>query len=297
MLIKRQAPAKINLTLEVLNKRDDGFHDICSVMQTMDLCDILTVSESSRVQLKINFDSLPEWDSLKKPDNGSKINDNLAYQAAVLFKQKTGCSGGAVIQLEKQIPSAMGLGGGSSDAAAILLGLNELWGTGLSNKQLAEMGANLGSDIPFFIYGGTCLVEGRGEKITPLKTLTELWTVLLIPSLDIPRKTRTLYSYISAQHYTAGDITRNMVKAINNGKSAISYCWNIFTDLYPDIFPESEIYFQQFAEVGAEKVHICGSGPAIYYPATSREEAQNIAGRLKSVTNPENEAIILLNKL
>jgi 4-diphosphocytidyl-2C-methyl-D-erythritol kinase len=115
--------------------------------------------------------------------------------------------------------------------------------------------------------------------------------------MHIPRKTRTLYSHISPQHYTAGDITRNMVQAIKNNESITGYCWNVFTALYPGIFPESETYFQQFLEAGAGKVSVCGSGPAIFYPAASREDAQQIAERLKSICDPEDTVVTLLHKL
>jgi 4-diphosphocytidyl-2-C-methyl-D-erythritol kinase len=291
-----QAPAKINLTLEVINKRDDGFHNISSVMQTIGLYDTLVFRESPRIQLEIDSDSLPLGDGMRKMSGNSKIEDNLAYKAAVLFKEKTGYKGGASIQLKKNIPSASGLGGGSSDAAATLKGLNKLWKTGLSDKELANIGSNLGSDIPFFVYGGTCLVEGRGERITRLKPAAQCYFVLFIPFLEIPQKTRTLYSHVTPRQYTNGDTTRAMVEAITNNQSIIKHCWNVFTGLYPDIFPGSEILFKQFKQAGLESVHICGSGPALYCITTGSEEAQRIPEKLKFIAEASNALVILLNK-
>jgi len=145
-----QAPAKLNLTLEVLAKRRDGFHEIRSVIQTINLCDSL------RFQLSRNI----EFNS----DQSSWIPEkSLVAKAASLLQEVTGCGKGATIEVNKRIPLLSGLGGDSSDAAATLRGLNKLWGLGLSQGELLELASQLGSDVAFFLYGGTALVEGRGR--------------------------------------------------------------------------------------------------------------------------------------
>ena len=146
-----EAPAKVNLTLEVLGKRHDGYHDIASVMQTISLFDTLTFTPADNVKVSSNVSVLNN-------------KDNLVYRAAVLLKDEIGVSEGADIRLDKGIPLDAGLGGGSSDAAAALLGLDRLWGLGLLKTQLKDLAARLGSDVPFFLRGGSALVEGRGER-------------------------------------------------------------------------------------------------------------------------------------
>ncbi len=144
-----QAPAKLNLTLEVLAKRRDGFHEIRSVIQTINLCDSLRFQLSQNIEF--NSDQ-SDWVS----------EESLVSKAASLLQEVTGCGKGATIEVSKRIPLLSGLGGDSSDAAATLCGLNKLWGLGLSQDKLLELATRLGSDVAFFLYGGTALVEGRG---------------------------------------------------------------------------------------------------------------------------------------
>ena len=148
-MITIDAHAKLNLTLEVLGKRDDGYHDIASIMQTLDLADTLTIRPADSLSLTC---SLPE---LSGPDN-------LAFKAADFLCSETGVSDGANIHIEKRIPVSAGLGGGSADAAATLVGLNRLWGLELSNDRLRYIGAKLGSDVPFLIEGGTATRARQG---------------------------------------------------------------------------------------------------------------------------------------
>jgi 4-diphosphocytidyl-2-C-methyl-D-erythritol kinase len=295
MSLEIKAPAKINLTLEVLGKREDGFHDITSVMQTIDLCDSLIINESPEIILDIDTASLPEWDGIRNPDVSFNIENNLVFRAAELLRQKTGYRGGAKIELKKQIPSAAGLGGGSSDAAATLKGLNRLWSLGLKAGELLAIGEELGSDIPFFIYGGTALVEGRGEKITLLISLLELWAVLLVPIIEIPQKTKTLYSQVRKEQYTQGDITVNMVRSVDSNLDKID-CWNVFTGIYPALFPESGRYFQQFKDAGAPFVEVCGSGPALFTLTSDYNDAVKVAGRLRSSSTQPNPPAVFVSR-
>ncbi|HJX69733.1 MAG TPA: 4-(cytidine 5'-diphospho)-2-C-methyl-D-erythritol kinase, partial [Dehalococcoidia bacterium] len=149
-MLQVYAPAKLNLVLEVLGK-DNDYHQISSIVQAINLCDTLNFELEYEIQFKCNEPSLEL--------------DNLAMEAAELLRKVTHCSKGARIELYKHIPWGVGLGGGSSDAAATLLALNELWELRLPISELAHLASELGSDVPFFIYGGTALVEGVGERV------------------------------------------------------------------------------------------------------------------------------------
>ena len=196
MSLTLRAYAKINLTLEVLFKRDDGYHEIASVLQAISLGDTLSFEAGKKLELQSDIQGL-------RPD------DNLVLQAARLLSKSTGCNKGARIRLIKEIPVAAGLGSGATDAAATLTGLNQLWELNLSKHRLVELAANLGSDVSFFLYGGTALARGRGETITPLPPAPDLWTVLLRPDIEpVPDKTARLYSQLHTHHFTSGHFTQ-----------------------------------------------------------------------------------------
>ena len=166
-----KAYAKINLTLAVGEKRPDGYHEVVSVMQRVSLCDTLTAERTDGgISLVCSDPSLPAGE------------ENLAHRAAALFFRETGIVGGAALTLEKRIPSQAGLGGGSSDAASALLALRKLYAPALSDTELETMAAALGSDVPFFIRGGTQLATGRGEVLSPLPSLTDGWFVIVKPA-------------------------------------------------------------------------------------------------------------------
>ena len=196
------APAKLNLTLEVLGKRPDGFHEIRSVIQTISLCDSLCFHLSQNITVKSNT---PGW----VPE------ESLVSRAASLLQETTGCSKGAIIEVEKRIPLVSGLGGDSSDAAATLRGLNRLWELDLTSEKLVELAAQLSSDMAFFLYGGTAMAEGRGEIVTPLPPLPPMWAVLVMPDVPrLPGKTGQLYASLNSSHYTDGQITEKLVKTL-----------------------------------------------------------------------------------
>ena len=166
-----KAYAKVNLTLAVGEKRPDGYHEVVSVMQRVSLCDTLTAEQTREgITLTCSDPALPSGE------------ENLAHRAASLFFRETGIAGGAALTLEKRIPSQAGLGGGSSDAASVLLALRKLYAPALSDTELETMAAALGSDVPFFIRGGTQLATGRGEVLSPLPPLTDGWFVIVKPT-------------------------------------------------------------------------------------------------------------------
>mgnify|MGYP004699056489 FL=1 len=166
-----KAYAKVNLTLAVGEKRPDGYHEVVSVMQRVSLHDTLTAEQTREgITLTCSDPALPSGE------------ENLAHRAASLFFRETGIAGGAALTLEKRIPSQAGLGGGSSDAASVLLALRKLYAPALSDTELETMAAALGSDVPFFIRGGTQLATGRGEVLSPLPPLTDGWFVIVKPT-------------------------------------------------------------------------------------------------------------------
>lgn len=166
-----KAYAKVNLTLAVGEKRPDGYHEVVSVMQRVSLHDTLTAEQTREgITLTCSDPALPSGE------------ENLAHRAASLFFRETGIAGGAALTLEKRIPSQAGLGGGSSDAASALLALRKLYAPALPDTELETMAAALGSDVPFFIRGGTQLATGRGEVLSPLPPLTDGWFVIVKPT-------------------------------------------------------------------------------------------------------------------
>ncbi len=263
------APAKLNLTLEVLRKRQDGFHEIRSVIQTINLGDTLSFQSGEKMEFKSD---LPDW----------VAEESLVSKTASLFQQATGCSRGATITVSKRIPLVSGLGGDSSDAAAVLRGLNQLWEQNLSREELLKLAWQLGSDVAFFLYGGTALVEGRGELVTPLPPLPHMWVVLaLSPVPRLPGKTKQLYDSLSTNHYTDGQITQQLVEEIRKGEFGHSLLFNTFESVVFTPFSELRIYRDHMVKMGAPTVHLAGSGPALFTLMNDRARAEDLYGHLK----------------
>jgi 4-diphosphocytidyl-2-C-methyl-D-erythritol kinase len=247
------AQAKINITLEVLNKRGDGYHEIRSIVQTVDFCDKLCFQTGPRLDIKCN---LPEW----------SLSKSLVSKAIDLLRNSSGSRIGATVEIEKRIPLSSGLGGDSSDAAAILRGLNLLWDLKLSLRDLIKLGAQIGSDVPLFLYGGTLMVEGRGEKVRPLRPMPHMTVVLLVPHLfKLEDKTRKLYSQLSVRNYTSGKVTEDFAKMLEGraGSSATGM-FNVFDDVGFKFFAGLKEYRQKFVEAGAVDIHVAGSGPTLF---------------------------------
>jgi 4-diphosphocytidyl-2-C-methyl-D-erythritol kinase len=265
------ARAKINLSLEVLNKRPDGFHDVMTVMQTIGLADKLYLKVAGDLQFDCNQPELV-------------VEENLVWRAALLMLELCGegQQRGADIFLEKVIPVKAGLGGGSSDAATTLLALNRLWQLNLSEDRLVELAAQLGSDVPFFIRGGTALAEGRGEKLEMLPGLAPSWLVLLFPQIELPdNKTRELYRMLDRNDFSSGGVTRALVRAISHQeRPAQSLFFNSFERVVYERFPRLDYFRQAMVEAGADYVRISGSGPTIYTLLHDEADAQAIAGQL-----------------
>jgi 4-diphosphocytidyl-2-C-methyl-D-erythritol kinase len=258
------APAKINLVLEVLGK-DNDYHRISSIVQSIDLCDVLNFQLDEEVCFECDVSSLKR--------------DNLVTRAATLLKKSTKCSLGARIELCKHIPWGVGLGGGSSDAAATLLALNELWELRLSLPELVQLTSELGSDIPFFIHKGTALVEGKGEKVTPLPSLPSIYFVLLVPPLPkISGKTKQMYGKLNAAHYTQGRFIQQALYYLKQGKAIDhSLMFNVFEMVAFDFFPGLDKYRKTLEEAGAPGVYLAGSGPCLFTFFSEERQAKVIS--------------------
>jgi len=265
-----QAPAKINLTLEVLGKRGDGFHEIRSVIQSISLYDTLGFQLSDDISYKSD---MPEWTA----------EESLVSKAVSLLRDAAGCSKGAHIEVEKHIPLMSGLGGDSSDAAAVLRGLNLFWGLNLPVDNLQKLAGRLGSDVYFFLYGGTALVEGRGEIVTPLPSLSPLWVVLAVPS--VPRlkgKTGQLYDSLESGHYTDGQITRRLVDELKaGGKFEPPLLFNTFENVAFSRFSGLDVVREHFLKLGAPFVHLAGSGPALFTLLEDKDKAEELCFLLR----------------
>lgn len=264
------APAKLNLTLEVLAEREDGFHEIRSVVQTINLCDSLRLQLSRSLILKSD---MPDW----IPE------ESLVSRVVSLLRKTTGGTEGAKIEIGKRIPLMSGLGGDSSDAAAALRGLNKLWGLGLSRESLLELAAQLGSDVAFFLYGGTALIEGRGELVTPLPPLLHMWVVLAVPPVPkLPGKTAQLYASLEAAHYTDGQITNRLVEELRAGGGfTSSLLFNTFENVAFTRFSEIELYRKHIGKLGAADFHLAGSGPTLFALIKEKAQAEELYIRLQ----------------
>jgi 4-diphosphocytidyl-2-C-methyl-D-erythritol kinase len=264
-----RAPAKINLTLEVLGKRGDGFHEIRSIVQSAGLFDTLRF----RLSDGISFHSdMPEWNAEK----------SLLSKAVRLLKDATGCARGVRIEVEKRIPVTSGLGGDSSDAAAVLRGLNELWELDLPPDGMREIAGRLGSDVFFFLNGGTALVEGRGEVVTPLPSFPAMQAVLAVPPVPRPEeKTGQLYGSLEAGHYTGGEITGRLADVLKAGGAfEPSLLFNTFENVAFGIFPGLDTARGHILSMGAPFVHLAGSGPTLFTLLDDRERAEELCSLL-----------------
>ncbi len=267
MEISLKARAKINLTLEVLGKRDDGYHNIASIMQTLDLADDVALAPSDSLELRCDV-----------PELGGR--GNLAWRAADSLRREAGVREGAAIEIRKRVPIAAGLGGGSADAAAVLVGLNRMWKLGMSADELRALAARLGSDVPFLIEGGTAMATGRGETIRDLPPADGLPAfVVAVPKADAAAadKTARMYAALPESARTRGALTRKLEARIRNGGDVPpQYLFNAFDEFARDAFPEVRACWDDARSLGASEIHLCGSGPAIYAAIGRKELATTV---------------------
>jgi 4-diphosphocytidyl-2-C-methyl-D-erythritol kinase len=268
-----RAYAKINLTLDVLGPRADGYHELATVMQTVDLYDTicLTAIEDRRVRLVCT-----------KPELSN--DDNLAARAAHLVRERLAFRQGVLIELHKHIPVAAGLGGGSSDAAAVLLALQQWWQLHLTPSELLDMAAALGSDVPFFLTGGLALCEGRGERVTALTPhlpRSMRWLLLLKPAISV--STAAVFRNLSASDFTDGTHSRAVSTAFNAGQiPRLEDLHNCFERSVLEHYPEVAHARAVLLQAGAPFVRLSGTGPTLFVPFAELTCAQRVQEQLQT---------------
>ena len=261
-----RAAAKVNLTLEVLGKRADGYHEIATVMQAVDLSDRITLDDADDLELRSDSAAVPA-------DAG-----NLAWRAAAALKEAAGIRAGVRIGLEKRIPVAAGLGGGSSDAAGVLLGLNRLWRLRWPLERLDEVAATLGSDVPFFLRGGAALASGRGEKVEPLMARS---MALVLVNPKFPSSTAEMYGRLTPAMYSDGTATRTLAGTL--GRSATRVAASLYNGMEAAaaaVFPQIVQMRAALMAAGALGALMSGSGPTVFGVARSFEQARQIRTRV-----------------
>jgi 4-diphosphocytidyl-2-C-methyl-D-erythritol kinase len=266
------APAKLNLCLEVLRRRDDGYHEIASVMQTIDLADRVRLSHADALELVMtgeNAGSLPQDEK------------NLALKAARDLALEVGRPDlGARIEMEKRIPAAMGLGGGSSDAAAVLRGLNRLWGLNLDEASLMRVAAGIGSDVPFFLHCGTALAGGRGEIIEPLPDHPPVDYALFLSQTELEDKTRRMYAQVRPSDFTDGWYVERAAAAARPGfLLSESPYFNVF-DRHIGGLASKVGEAIEYCRAAGVKVVLTGSGPAFFAPLSLARVPTSVVRRL-----------------
>lgn len=251
-----KAPAKINLTLDVIGRRENGYHELKMIMQTIDLHDKITITETGDSSIDFSMNKA-------LPDN-CPPEDNLVYRAAKLMQETYSLSSGFHIKLSKNIPAAAGLAGGSSDCAATLSGISKLCGLGLTKEELCQLGVKLGADVPFCIMKGTMLSEGIGEILTPLADLPPLWVLLIKP--DISVSTAYVYSHLNLQRIYHHPDTQQVINCIRGRDIpglAPQLCNVLETVTIPNypIIAELKEFLMKNGAMGSL---MSGSGPTVY---------------------------------
>ena len=262
--LKLKARAKINLGLDVIRKREDGYHDLRMVMQTIGLCDELVLSqvETEGIFVSTNRPELPTDER------------NLVYRAARLLREKFGLPGGIRIHLEKKIPMAAGLAGGSTDAAAVLKGMNDLYSLGLSEAQLCERGVKLGADIPYCIMGGTALAEGIGERLTRLPEAPQCSVLLTKPWIDV--STAFVYGHLRADELQDHPDIDGQIAAVWSGdfSGMTEKMGNVLETVTIPAYPVVQEIKEEMLELGAAGAMMSGSGPTVFGLFDDREKAE-----------------------
>ncbi|CAA9569193.1 MAG: 4-diphosphocytidyl-2-C-methyl-D-erythritol kinase [uncultured Thermomicrobiales bacterium] len=285
------APAKLNLGLEIVGRRPDGYHELVTIFQTIALYDELTIAPAqSGGGAQVAFGE-PPLTLASDPTLGGEANLVLRAARALAGHaltahgpRPTAHERGAALRLTKDIPVAAGLGGGSSDAAAALHGLRDFWGLGVPDDELAVLAARLGADVPFFLRGGTALAEGIGERITPLPPLSSAWFVTLTPALPLPPdKTRRLYAALGPADFGEGAWTRAQAERLRRGDPLDpALLVNSFARPLARLFPALEVWRRRFEAAGAPWVQPSGSGPTLYTMVPSRDAGECIAAALRT---------------
>lgn len=264
-----KAYGKVNLTLDVQGRRADGYHLLSSVMQSISLADTITLQKAPQgITIQSDHPLVPN------------DQDNICWRAAQAFLSQSGIATGVKIELTKAIPVAAGLGGGSADAAAVLYGLNQLYGTDLSLGKLQTIGLTIGADVPFCLQGGTCLVEGIGEVVTPVEPFPQTNIVLVKPEASV--STAEIYKKVDSSSH-GGTSTRRLLAFLQGDQSVSldSVLENALESVTETLVPAVALWKSRLREHGAVASLMSGSGPTVFGLFESSQQAQEFHGRFK----------------
>ena len=266
-----QAFAKINLGLDVLGKREDGYHEVRMIMQTIRMYDQLDMRKSVEpgIHLTTNKKYIPVDEN------------NLVWRAAKLMMDTCGIIEGVSIHLHKVIPVAAGMAGGSSDAAATLVGMNRLFHCGLSKEKLMELGVQIGADVPYCVLRGTALAEGIGEKLTVLPPMPDCWILIGKPGISV--STKYVYTTLDLNTDTVHPDIDGMKKALEDGNlyGITERMGNVLQDVTIPAYPEVERIKEQMKTLGAVNAMMSGSGPTVFGIFDNEEKAQEACQKLR----------------
>lgn len=277
-----KARAKINLTLDVLGKREDGYHDIKMIMQTVNLYDTIYIKKikGNEIKLSTNLKWLPT------------DNKNLAYRAADLIRKKYSINEGIFIEIKKRIPVAAGLAGGSSDAAAVLIGMRTLFQLKVSIKELITIGKELGADVPYCIMRGTALAEGIGDILTRLPKCPDFYVILAKPPISV--STQSIYKSLDNEVIQKRPDTDAVIEAIKLGdKNKIaSNLYNVMEIVTTKKYPVIKDFKNFLLQKGALGVVMSGSGPTVFGLFDDKEIARQAYYRLKVDKNIDRKSVV-----
>lgn len=269
--VEKKAYAKINLGLDVLRRREDGYHEVKMIMQTVDIWDKLTfcISSEPGIELVVGDAALPAG------------KDNLIYRAAELLIKEKSIKKGVKITLEKNIPVAAGMAGGSTDAAAVFHGLNELFALSMSLEDMKKLGVKIGADVPYCMMGGTAVSEGIGEILTPLPAPPACILVAAKPDIDV--STKFVYENLHAERLKVHPDIDGMIKAIKTGdlSGITERMANVLETVTIREYPVIDKIKEQMKTEGAENALMSGSGPTVFGIFTEREAAQKAADQIR----------------
>ena len=267
--IRIESPAKVNLFLEVLGKRKDGYHNVETILETVDLCDDIILKETKEgIEIESDFPSLPLG------------RENLAYQAAFLLKKRLGIEKGIQITINKRIPLASGLGGGSSNGASVLLGLNKLWDLDLSYEELLGLACEIGADVPFFLRKGRAVGRGRGDELQLLPQSPAFYFVLVSPDF----KVSTEWAYENLKNLTKeAQSIKIILSALKSGK--ITKIGNsLYNRVEEVVIPKHPLIArikERLLELGARGTLMSGSGSSVFGLADDKKSAEEIYIKIK----------------
>jgi 4-diphosphocytidyl-2-C-methyl-D-erythritol kinase len=263
--VTREAPAKINLGLQVVGRRPDGYHELVTVLQTIELSDTVTVEPAATIEGQPSL-------------LGLAAGDDLALRAAHLFQTNTRHEDGAHVAVEKRIPAAAGLGGGSSDAAAVLVAINELWGTGADRDDLERVASAIGADVPFLLRGGTQFATSRGDELRDLPSAPMRHVLLVRPHIELA--TAEVYMELRPSEWSDGTATNTLAGAISEGQLPTDVMRNDLKNAAVRLAPEIDEILTALQAAGAQPALMAGSGATCYGLFTEEAEAQSAQQQL-----------------